>query len=397
MRVARLVLGSAACVAVSLAGSPPVLANGHGGGHGGGRGSSGHAAGKQAGGKAAKSKETSFQAHGLVSNGPPTADKTDTNLVNAWGIAFTKGAIRITANGTGLSTAYTRSGMGRSPTIQIPDGAPTGIVAKGASAFTVTSGTKSGRSALLFASESGDITGWSPKIDPKSAVVAFKTADGAIYKGLAVAKAQGQPFLYATDFHNAKVDVFDKSLKPVKSTGFIDPNLPAGFAPFGIATLGAKVYVTYAKQDAAKEDDVPGAGLGFVDAFNAQGHLIGRVASQGTLNAPWGLTVAPGRFGPLGGDLLVGNFGDGTISAFSLKTGMSAGQLQEANGTPLAIDGLWGIGAGQGGGMGSGGSLFFAAGPDDESNGLFGRIDPVSAGQAGSRPTSSSPMRSAAE
>ena len=212
-----------------------------------------------------------------------------------------------------------------------------------------------------------------------------------------MAKARGQSFLYATDFHNAKVDVFDKSLKPVKSTGFTDPNLPTGFAPFGIATLGAKVYVTYAKQDAAKEDDVPGAGLGFVDAFNAQGRLIGRVASQGTLNAPWGLTVAPGRFGQLGGDLLVGNFGDGTISAFSLKTGTPAGQLQQANGTPLAIDGLWGIGAGQGGGMGSGSSLFFAAGPDDESNGLFGRIDPVSAGQAGSRPATSSTMRSAAE
>ena len=152
-------------------------------------------AGKQASVKAAKSGGNSFEAHGLVSNGPPTADHQDANLVNAWGIAFTKGAIRVADNGTGLSTAYTRSGAGKSPTIQIPDGAPTGIVAKGSNRFTVTSGTKVGRSQLVFSSEAGDITAWSPKVNSTSAVVAFKATDGAIYKGLTVASVRGQSFL----------------------------------------------------------------------------------------------------------------------------------------------------------------------------------------------------------
>jgi uncharacterized protein (TIGR03118 family) len=202
-----------------------------------------------------------------------------------------------------------------------------------------------------------------------------RSKDGAIYKGLAIAGSQ----LYATDFHNGRVDVFNAAFKLVTPAGaFTDPNLPAGYGPFGIQNLGGNIYVSYAQQDADKHDEVDGPGLGVVDVYDANGVFLHRVATGADLNAPWGLAWAPAGFGDFSGDLLVGNFGDGKIHAFkSLANGSfaPAGVLRGAGGAQIAIDGLWGIGFGNGAGSGPLTTLYFAAGPDHEAHGLFGRID----------------------
>jgi uncharacterized protein (TIGR03118 family) len=235
---------------------------------------------------------------------------------------------------------------------------------------------------FLFDTESGRILGWNPDVGPTRAVVAVdRSGVEAIYKGLALVSTAAGSFLYATDFHNGRVDVFDQHFHLVSTPGgFTDPNLPAHFAPFGIRNIGGRLLVTYAKQDPAREDDVPGPGLGFVDMFDARGHLLRRVASRGHLNAPWGLAVAPASFGHFAGDLLVGNFGDGRITAFDMSSSRGVeecGQLRRRNGQVLAIDGLWALSFGNDGPAGSSGSLFFTAGPDDETHGLFGKIEPA--------------------
>ena len=213
------------------------------------------------------------------------------------------------------------------------------------------------------------------------AVVAVdNTASGASYKGLALVTTDSGSRLYATDFHNGKVDVFDGAFQPVTlSNGFVDPKIPNGFAPFGIAAVvPGRIFVTYAKQDADKADDVHGQGLGFIDAFDTDGVFLGRIAQHGRLNAPWGLALAPSDFGRFGGDLLVGNFGDGRINAYALtndnKKGLPRGALRGTNHKPLVIEGLWGIAFGNGGAAGPTNVLYFAAGPGDEAHGLFGSI-----------------------
>ncbi len=211
-------------------------------------------------------------------------------------------------------------------------------------------------------------------MDAAQAVVgADRSNVGAIYKGLALSGDT----LYATDFHNARVDVFDSSFGLVNRPGaFVDKKIPSGFAPFGIASIGGRILVSYARQDADREDDVAGQGLGFVDAFSTDGSFLQRIVNRGRLNAPWGLAVAPAGFGAFGGDLLVGNFGDGRINAFAWTgSGWEArGHLKTANHHPLVVDGLWGIGFGNGSGSGPTTSLYFAAGPDDEAHGVFGAI-----------------------
>jgi uncharacterized protein (TIGR03118 family) len=209
-------------------------------------------------------------------------------------------------------------------------------------------------------------------------VVGAAASDGASYKGLAIASSGGNPYLYAADFHNAKVDVYNGSFVLQAWTGaFVDPGIPDGFAPFGIQTLNGMIFVTYAKQDADAADEVAGEGLGFVSAFGTDGSFLGRVASGDDLNAPWGLAWAPASgFGRFSGDLLVGNFGDGRINAYAwTSSGWEArGHLKTANHLPLAVDGLWGIGFGNGANSGPTTTLYFAAGPDDEEHGLFGSI-----------------------
>jgi len=324
---------------------------------------------------AAPPASNSYVVHNLVSDGTIPADHTDPHLVNAWGIARSGGSPWWVAdNETAVSTLYNGSGTPQALVVSVP-GAPTGIVFNGGASFVVTNGTTSGPARFLFDAEDGTISGWNPAVNPTQAVVAVPSTTGAIYKGLAIATTTAGAFLYAADFHNARVDVFDGSFHPVTiAGGFVDPGLPAGFAPFGIQNLQGLIYVTYAQQDADAEDEVAGPGLGFVSAFDADGHFLARVASGEPLNAPWGLAIAPANFGRFSGNLLVGNFGDGRINAYDLATFEAKGHLKTPDHKPLAIDGLWGIGFGNGVNAGPTTTLFFAAGPEDETHGLFGSI-----------------------
>jgi uncharacterized protein (TIGR03118 family) len=254
--------------------------------------------------------------------------------------------------------------------VDIPGGAPTGAVFNPTDQFKLGN---TGPALFLFSSEAGQITAWN-KAAGTSAMSVFTAPDGAIYKGLTLASTKKNgALIYATDFHNAKVDVFDGSFTPVHMPGaFTDPNIPAGFAPFGIQEIDGFVVVSYAMQDADRKDDVKGPGLGFVDVYNPTGGLVKRLISNGELNAPWGLVLAPNGFGQFSGDLLVGNFGDGRINAYNPHTGDFLGQLQTKFG-PITIDGLWGLRFGNGV-TGSPHTLLFSAGIADEAHGLLGEI-----------------------
>jgi len=344
-----------------------------------------------AAGTSAHAAGNSYQQHNLVADLAGAADHTDTNLVNAWGVAFNPfGPVWVADNGTGVSTLYDGTGTPIPLIVQIPSptdpsgGNPTGIVFNGSTGFVVSAGSVSGASRFIFATEDGVIAGWAPNVDPTHAirVIDNSASTGAVYKGLALSAGGSGSLLYAADFHNNKIDVFDGSFKPVTLTGtFSDPSIQAGFAPFGLQAINGNLYVSYAMQDADKHDDVKGDGFGFVNVFGPNGELIKRVASGGKLNAPWGMTLAPAGFGKFGSRLLVGNFGDGRINAYDLASGEFAGQLIGANGSPIQIDGLWGLGFGSGFANQPVNTLFFAAGPYDEQHGLYGRID-MAAGES---------------
>jgi uncharacterized protein (TIGR03118 family) len=323
-----------------------------------------------------------YSLHPLVSDVAGAAPTTDPNLVNAWGLtASSTSPWWVADNGTDKSTLYNGNTGAIVPLVVDVAGGPTGAVFNGTGAFAVSNGTVSASARFLFASEDGKIRGWNPAVSPTVALVgADRSGAGAIYKGLAIAQTASGPRLYAADFHNARVDVFDGSWNLVGGPdAFVDPRLPAGYAPFGIQTIGSRVFVSYAKQDEEAEDEIAGQGLGFVDVFDTAGNLLARVAQHGQLNAPWGLALAPASFGRFGGDLLVGNFGDGEINAYEeLSNGQFAhrGELRGSDGSPLAIDGLWALEFGNGGTAGPTSTLFFTAGPDEESHGLFGSITP---------------------
>jgi uncharacterized protein (TIGR03118 family) len=320
-----------------------------------------------------------FTVHPLVSDGSATpAAAGDKSLVNAWGLSAGPTTPWWTSNnGTNTSTLYSGVGSKAALTVAVAGG-PTGTVFNGNTAdFPVSQSGKSGSARFLFATEGGQILGWSPTVNGTVALVgADRSSAGAVYKGLAVANDR----LYATDFHNNRVDVFDAKFAPVTTTGFKDDKVPDGFAPFGIQALGGNVFVTYAKQDAAAKDDVAVPGQAYVDEFTPDGQLVTRVINSGKknapLNAPWGLAMAPADFGPFGGDLLVGNFGNGRISAYAKGANgwVYKGQLRHGNGTPIEIDGLWAIAFGNGSAAGPTTSLYFTAGPSDESHGLYGSI-----------------------
>jgi uncharacterized protein (TIGR03118 family) len=339
---------------------------------------------------------TQFYAqHNLVSDGFVPADHIDANVVNAWGLV--SGPTTpwwIADNGTGKTTLFNVGADAIQATFTVPgaggaQGNPTGLVFNGGTGFVVNNGVGSPSAArFIFSSEDGTISAF--KGAPIVTVVpnANAPAHDAIYKGLAIDSATNGQFLYATDFHNGKVDIFDGSFHTVTIAGaFTDPSLPAGFAPFGIQNIGGTIYVTYALQDDDKEDDVAGPGNGYVDAYDTSGNLIRRVASAGELNSPWGLALAPANFGRFSGDLLVGNFGDGRIHAFDPTQLTSVGEfeavglLHSAAGRPLQIDGLWALQFGHGtsatGANGLTTTLFFTAGPADEEHGLFGSLTPV--------------------
>jgi uncharacterized protein (TIGR03118 family) len=320
----------------------------------------------------------SYEVTNLVSDVPGVANHTDPNLVNAWGLAFNPfGPAWIADNGTGVATLYDGNGNPVPLVVSIPGGKPTGIVFNGSTNdFIVSRGGASGPAAFIFATETGTIAAWAPAVDRNHAItVVDNSSTGAIYKGLALAGDGTRLLLYATDFHNRKIDVFDRTFSLVQvAGGFADRSIPSTYGPFGIQNLLGSIYVTYAKQDRNREDDVAGRGLGIVNVFTASGTLIRQVAQGGPLNAPWGLAIAPADFGVFSNDLLIGNFGDGTINAFDLSTGRFLGQLSLPDRQPITIDGLWALSFGNGVNNQPTNALFFTAGPDDETHGLYGRI-----------------------
>jgi uncharacterized protein (TIGR03118 family) len=320
-----------------------------------------------------------YTVHNLSSNVPGLAAHTDPDLQNGWGITEPPtGPWWVADNGTDKSTLYNADGSKVGLVVQIVNGAPTGTVFNGGSGFVVHNSTGgSGAARFIFASESGTISGWNPAVDSTHSVIGVVTP-GAVYKGLALANATGGPQLYATDFAGGHVDVFNSSFGPgTAAGGFRDPNLPRGYAPFGIATVNGMLVVTYAKQQAGSDDEAHHQGFGVVDAFDTGGNLIARIATHGQLNAPWGIARAPANFGPFSGDLLIGNFGDGQINAYAQQADGSwerAGGFRDSSGRAISIDGLWGIGFGNNGPAGPATTLYFAAGPNDEADGLFGSI-----------------------
>jgi len=347
----------------------------------------------------------------LVSNLPGAAANHDPVLQNAWGVAFSPSGspFWVNDNATGCATLYAGDGSKitalqvsiplpgnviapnscqpidlNNPPAQLP-AAPTGIVWNPSSAFLVP-GTKLS-AAFIFATENGTLSAWTGGLNPANdAVLAVDNsanptpASGAVYKGLAVGLNARGMFLYATNFRNGTVDVFGPNgsngmFTPATTDGgFLDPAIPAGYAPFGIASIDGDLFVTYAKQDAARHDDNAGPGRGFVDVFDTDGHLLRRFHSRGPLNSPWAVTRASFAFGRFSGKILVGNFGDGRINAFD-SSGRFIDELEDAHGKPLVIDGLWTLTLGGGRGSSSD-ALYFAAGPDGETNGLFGTIAP---------------------
>lgn len=313
----------------------------------------------------------------LVSNNGVPGTTVDASLVNAWGLV--SGPTTpwwVSDNGADISTLYTATGAKVAAVHPAVEGAPTGVVFNGNATSFPVGPTPSG-ARFLFATESGTILGWTIGMSAAEVHV-NRSVDGAVYKGLAIATTASGPLLFATDFHNGRVDVVDGAWHPVSVPGgFADPKLPTGYAPFGIQTIGDRIFVTFAKQGPG-EDELHGRGLGFVDAFDVNGNLLGRVAQRGPLNAPWGLALAPDDFGPFAGDVLVGNFGDGHINAFrEVSNGFFVyqGPLMTGNGQMIAIDGLWALQFGHGtANNGPMNALFFTAGPNDEADGLFGTI-----------------------
>lgn len=304
---------------------------------------------------------------------------TDANLVNPWGMSSSPSSPWwVSDNGTGLSTLYNAAGAAQGLVVTIPSangsdtGDPTGQVFNNTMDFKIA-GTPA---HFIFATEDGTISGW--YTGTSAQIVVNNSGNNAIYKGLALASAAGANYLYATDFHNGAVDVFDANFAPHSFGGeaFQDPTIPAGFAPFNVANIGnGKLAVTFAKQDPDKHDDVPGPGNGYVDIFDTSGNLLMRLPHVVYLNSPWAVVVAPATgFGGFSGNILVGQFGSGAIVAFNATTGHLTGLLLDPSNLQLRIDGLWGLGFGNGGSAGPTTTLFFTAGVFGEAHGLFGSI-----------------------
>jgi len=358
-------------------------------------------------------KKPLMDTNGIVHN----AVNVDTNLQNPWGVGTSQTSpFWVSDNGAGVSTLYNTAGTPLPLVVSIPgpapadpmgnDGTPTGLVfniALSAGAFAI-SGVNSGGiattlpSVFLFATEDGTILGWNPGVAPSAAgftgpngasahaIIAVPAGgaapNGAVYKGLAMAMigaAPNQtPLLYATNFHAGTVEVYNASFHPatLPAGAFVDPGLPRGYAPFNIAVLNGKVFVTYAVQNAEAHDDVAGQGHGIVDTFNLDGTKLVRFAQHGQLDSPWGVAVAPASFGAFAGDILIGNFGNGHINVFDPTTGEFLDKLRNSHGQAIVIDGLWTLKVGNGGNGGDSDKVYFTAGPNDESDGLFGSLAP---------------------
>jgi uncharacterized protein (TIGR03118 family) len=317
------------------------------------------------------------------------AQIVDPNLKNPWGLAFGPTTpLWVADNGTSVATLYGVSPDGATAT-QVPlvvtlppmDSSPTGQVFNPTSGFVLKSKAGMGPALFIFSSEGGQIIAWSPVADPpvsgKSTAQVKFSSRSAVFKGLTIASTRFGTFLYATDFHNGRVDVFNSRFHLVHLPGaFRDRHLPRGYAPFGIRAIDGFIYVTYAKQDADRHDDVAGPGHGFIDVFTPGGFLVERLVSRGALDSPWGLEVAPRGFGPFGGKLLVGNFGNGRIHAYGLFSGRPDGTLRTEHHKAITIDGLWALQVGTAT-TGGTGTLLFSAGLNAEADGLVGAINPA--------------------
>jgi uncharacterized protein (TIGR03118 family) len=318
-----------------------------------------------------------YVATNLVSDVPGIARRTDTNVVNPWGIAVgSSGTIWVANNGTGTSTLYDTKGVPQPLVVAIPssatntDGAnPTGIVVNSSSGFVVSEGGVSGPSVFIFVSEDGSISGWSPSVAIDHAIIAVDDGEeGSVYKGAALGESSSGLRLFVTNFREGKVSIYDDTFAEIEDdAAFVDPNVPATYSPFGIENINGLIYVTYAKRDRDGEDDVPGPGHGFLAVFNADGALVNHLVSRGRLNSPWGLALAPNDFGNFSGALLVGNFGDGLIHGYDPTTGAFIGTLKQPDKTPLQLDELWALHV-------IGNRVFFTAGIVEEEHGLIGVI-----------------------
>ena len=353
----------------------------------------------------------SYAAIPLVSDLKGAAEVQDPVLQNAWGVAFTPAGspFWIADNATGCATLYNGDGTKVALQVSIPlpgnvvpatdckpvnpnapptptPAAPTGVIwnptTNPATAFLVP-GTNLPAS-FIFVTEDGTVSAWTGGLTPANQAVQAvdnsktpKPGFGAVYKAAAFGTNVNGDFIYATNFRAGTIDVFDHTYKPASTDGgFFDPDIPVGFAPFGIQKIDGDLFVTYAKQNAQQHDDVAGPGNGFVDVFDTNGHLLRRFASRGPLNSPWGIARASFAFGRFSGLVLIGNFGDGRIDVFD-SHGEFLGQLKDSRGKPLVIDGLWTLTLG-GGAKSSPDTLYFTAGPNGETDGLFGAIVPVS-------------------
>ncbi len=330
--------------------------------------------------------QTNLVSDGSV--GSPPAANVDPNLVNPWGLSHSTGSpFWISDNGKGVSTLYNGAGQPfpvGSPmvvTIPPPPGSPVGTVsAPTGQVFNSFSSTSPAfnRDVFIFATEDGTIAGWRGALGTTAETLADNSGAGAVYKGLALGNNAGSSYLYAANFHSGAIDVFHDPAAPPLTGTFTDPTLPAGFAPFNVQNIGSSLLVTYAVVDPLNpKDDLPGPGFGIVDRFDLNGNLLQRLISNGPLsplNAPWGLALAPSNFGEFSNDLLVGNFGDGRINAFDPTTGAFIGTMTDKDGNPIEIDGLWGLSFGNGVNGGDLDKLYFTAGPEDETHGLFGSL-----------------------
>jgi uncharacterized protein (TIGR03118 family) len=340
----------------------------------------------------ASTHTTTYRQINLVSDQRGKAALTDPDLVNAWGLAASPGTnahpgspLWVADNGSDKSTLYASPApVTKVPlTVSVTGAAPTGQVFNSdPSAFSVSdSHGNSGPALFIFDTENGTIDGWAPNVNPNGTnpstmtEVARDNGANAVYKGLATATVKGKSYLYATNFRSGRVEAYDSTFTPAELPGglFVDPGLPAGYGPFGIAEIKGMLYVTYAQQDATLHDDVAGPGHGFVDVFTNTGKFVRRLISRGALNSPWGLALAPASFGLFGGDLLVGNFGNGVINVYNATNGARLGKLRGPNRLPIVIDGLWALQFGNGNAARTG-ELIFSAGPDGESHGLLGKI-----------------------
>jgi uncharacterized protein (TIGR03118 family) len=328
----------------------------------------------------------------MTATAPDALNPPDSNLVNPWGLARSSTSFFwVSDNGTGFTTLYNGAGLAQSLVVKIPtpDGsgtsAPTGAVYNYTQAFELAKGRPA---SFIFVTEDGTVAGWNFNVDRNNAVLEAKLPGRAIYKGATLVQTPGGVFLYATNFKTGRVDVFDGGFQFVRSMKF---SLGEGeghfrdYVPFNIQNVGGNLVVTFAHRTPGSTDEDHGPGVGFAGIFDARGHLLTLLEHGAWFNAPWGVALAPGDFGPFSHRLLIGNFGDGSINAFNLVTGKHEGAMLNPDGTTLRIDGLWAIGFGGGApNNGAANELFFTSGPNDESEGILGKLTATGSEQRGS-------------